>query len=515
VNVESIGEVEALRKRIIPNPKEFTNAAKYMSRLGLFCTSDRPSLEIPTTDFEKIDDLKSKDGALVTDGAGYIRLSLATQLFEQLQESKPVPSAFQFRCRGLKGVLVVLPDDHAVFEGHQGKILYRPSQKKFSSDHTVMGIVKEAKVHHVTLNREAINLLESLYLSRKGKDKWNLPNVLVEKQERFLEDAAQFLEDSTDAARELTKFLEPSELELIKTNFDLVTEPHFFRLLRTCHRIGVSDLCKRANLPIKDGGLFLGIPDYSGRLETDQVFLKIPAEELEEDSNGRDRVILGPVIMYRNPCLHPGDIRLVTAVDVPELHLTPSVVVLPADAADYSLAASCSGGDLDGDQFSVIWDKSLLPPDELCQPPCNYEELPCGEPEEVPDATEPEHLAEFFIKCIRNDALGRVANMHLALCDQLPHGAMDGVAKRLAQSQAVAVDFPKTGKVPEVPQEALDRVKSLGYPDFMEKKGGESYVSKKVLGELYRGCKSYLFNFDIEEEEKRKIPLDKGRGSIL
>lgn len=374
-------EVEGLRRRIIADPTKFKNAAKYMSRLGLFCTSDRPSLKIPKEDFEEIDDDKALDGALVTDGAGYIRLSLATQLFDQLAEPKPAPSAFQFRCRGLKGVLVVLPDDHHVFAGHTGRILYRPSQEKFSSDHTVMGIVKEAKVHRVTLNRESINLLESLYLSRKAKEEqWNLPNVLVEKQEAFLEEAAQFLEHSSDAARELTKFMQPKELEELKACFDLVAEPHFFRLLRTCHRIGVSDLCKRANLPIKDGCLVLGIPDYSGLLTTDQIFLKIPAEE---EAGGRDRVIQGPVIIYRNPCLHPGDIRLVTAVDVPELHLTPSVVVLPAAAADYSLAASCSGGDLDGDQFSVIWDKELVPPADLCVEPCDYEALPGGEAEEA------------------------------------------------------------------------------------------------------------------------------------
>jgi len=185
VNVEDPSEVEELRKRIIPDPSKFKNAAKYMSRLGLFCTSDRPSQEIPTEDFEEIPDLAAKDGALVTDGAGYIRLSLATQLFDHLEEPRPVPSAFQFRCRGLKGVLVVLPDEHTVFEGHRGKILYRPSQEKFASVHTVMGIVKEAKVHRVTLNRESINLLESLYLSRKAKEQWNLPNVLVEKQEAF------------------------------------------------------------------------------------------------------------------------------------------------------------------------------------------------------------------------------------------------------------------------------------------------------------------------------------------
>ena len=78
MDVGSVEEAESLRRSIIADPSEFNNVAKYMSRLGLFCTSDRPShLELAEADFERIDDLEAKDGALVTDGAGYVRLSLA------------------------------------------------------------------------------------------------------------------------------------------------------------------------------------------------------------------------------------------------------------------------------------------------------------------------------------------------------------------------------------------------------------------------------------------------------
>jgi len=31
------------------------------------------------------------------------------------------------------------------------------------------------------------------------------------------------------------------------------------------------------------------------------------------------KVLTGDVLMFRNPCLHPGDLRLVRAVDLPEL----------------------------------------------------------------------------------------------------------------------------------------------------------------------------------------------------
>merc|ERR1719317_793862 len=104
--------------------------------------------------------------------------------------------------------------------------------------------------------------------------------------------------------------------------------------------------------------------------------------------------------------------------------------------------------------------------------------------------------------------LGRVAHMHLALCDILDSGAVDPMARKLAETQAVAVDYPKTGVAPKVPKEALDKVKDSGYPDFMQKKTAESYPSSKILGKLFQASKSYLFAFDISEEEFRKIPLD-------
>ena len=38
-------------------------------------------------------------------------------------------------------------------------------------------------------------------------------------------------------------------------------------------------------------------------------------------------ILTGPVVVTRNPCLHPGDVRLLTAVDAPPLvHLVDCVV---------------------------------------------------------------------------------------------------------------------------------------------------------------------------------------------
>ncbi len=97
VTAKSWQEAAALRRRIVRNPAQFNNVAQYISRLGLFCTADRPSrLQLALSDFELIDDMKARDGALVTDGAGYIRLALATRLFQAVLQIRPevVPVTF-------------------------------------------------------------------------------------------------------------------------------------------------------------------------------------------------------------------------------------------------------------------------------------------------------------------------------------------------------------------------------------------------------------------------------------
>ena len=35
----------------------------------------------------------------------------------------------------------------------------------------------------------------------------------------------------------------------------------------------------------------------------------------------------------------------------------------------------CSGGDLDGDQFGVVWDQRLIPPPNRECPPMDYDSL--------------------------------------------------------------------------------------------------------------------------------------------
>jgi hypothetical protein len=185
-----------------------------------------------------------------------------------------------------------------------------------------------------------------------------------------------------------------------------------------------------------------------------------------------------------------GDLRVVTAIDRPELRHLLNVVVLNVDPVGPSLSVACSGGDLDGDMFSCIWYSPLVPPKSHEISPMDYG----GIAERAKLSAPPVHSSaeEFFVRVLSNECLGRVAHMHLALCDQLPLGALDVTAIALAEAQSLAVDYPKTMVPPQVPKNALDMINENGYPDFMEKK--QSYSSDKLIGLLYRKCKSFSFD---------------------
>ena len=496
INVSDFAEIKQIRNQIIKNPEKFKSSAKYSSRLGLFGTSDQSAGFLPPELLESIPDEEAQDGSLVTDGAGYIKETVALDLFQKCKMSGR-PSAFQFRCGGKKGVFVVLPDNHPKFSGKTGSILYRDSQHKFDSDHYEMGIVKETQVHKLSLNRQIITLLESLQLA--STTPWNITQTFIENQDTYLDATAKILEDKADAASALQDYLQGDFVTKVSNNFDICEEPFFFRLLRCLHKIKVSDLCRKANLPVNKGCLVMGIPDYSDKLKTDEVFLQICKDGYPPN------IITGSVIVYRNPCLDPGDVRLVKAVDISDLHYSKNVLILPGKNSTYSLAASCSGGDLDGDQFSVIWDEKYLPPSHICKEPEDYSKHG-GSSLESETATSETDLANFFTDCMSNSSLGQIANKHLALCDIQDLGAMDPLCIELARQHSIAVDSVKTGIQPRIPTKADQILKSSKFPDFMEK--NESYPSDKVLGFLYRHCKSFLFTYDLDEIEKRKIPLD-------
>jgi RNA-dependent RNA polymerase len=123
--------------------------------------------------------------------------------------------------------------------------------------------------------------------------------------------------------------------------------------------------------------------------------------------------MLGDVLVTRNPCTHPGDLRVLTAVDRPELRHLVNVIVF-STLGERPNCQMMAGGDLDGDVYFVSWDRDLLKyltPENMMEP-ASY-----VKPTVLKEKPDSETLADYFVFYLERDVLGKLANMHLALCD--------------------------------------------------------------------------------------------------
>lgn len=241
-------------------------------------------------------------------------------------------------------------------------------------------------------------------------------------------------------------------------------------LKRTLHQ-----LRQKQKIFLKKSGCLMGVVDEKNVLSYGQCYLQVP-----------EGVIEGPVIVAKNPCLHPGDLRVLEAVSAASLKHLQNVLVFPS-SGPRPHTNECSGSDLDGDLYFVSWEGRLVPPST--QEPMIYDSVPAAESS---DRFGHRTLIDFFQTFVTNDKLGQIDNLHLAVADSSPDYANDPCCIRLSELHAVAVDFAKTGNVVQIPKE----LQNLPFPDFMEH-AGETYESEKILGLLYR---------DVKEIPELEIP---------
>lgn len=106
---------------------------------------------------------------------------------------------------------------------------------------------------------------------------------------------------------------------------------------------------QKCRILVPSSRLLFGVCDHKDVLSPGECYIRVT-----QNADGKPRTIIGAnVLIARNPCLHPGDLRKLRAVDKPELsHLSDCIVFStrgPRPAADMM-----SGGDLDGDTCRSI-----------------------------------------------------------------------------------------------------------------------------------------------------------------
>ncbi|PHH63551.1 hypothetical protein CDD81_5738 [Ophiocordyceps australis] len=430
--------------------------AKYAARLGQCFSTTRQIRSIFQPKTQRIPDIE-RNGYCFTDGVGMISQFVARLIIEEVSlDVLEEPTAFQFRMGGCKGVLAVWPQAKGL------DVLVRASQEKFKAETNGLEIIRCAKYSTATLNRQTITILENLGVPI------SVFKGLLERQIREYQSA---MTSNQVAIELLTKYVDENQstlalAELLKAGFKSndIQEPFVLNLLNLWRSWSLKLLKEKARIQVEKSAFVLGCVDETGTLRGHM--------EESEGSSSKDINQLPQIFLQLTNPSEYGDIRVVHAVDNPELHHLKDVVVFPS-TGDRPIPSMLSGGDLDGDDFFVFWDEQLIP-NEWNFAPMNYTG---PEPVQLKRDVHVDDIRDFFVKYMKNDVLGLIATAHLGQADQ--HSPKSRNCLKLAELHSQAVDYPKTGEPAELPSKLMPK----RWPHFMEKKN--SYQSKKALGVIY------------------------------
>ncbi|KAF2691528.1 RdRP-domain-containing protein [Lentithecium fluviatile CBS 122367] len=461
-------------------------AAKFGARLGQ-CFSTTRAIKSINVKIEMIPDVE-RNGFTFTDGVGCISPLLAKMTADEMglpNAFENPPSLFQFRLGGCKGVLAL---DLKI----PGSVVHiRPSQYKFEAQNVGLEIIRASALAVACFNRQLIIILSTLGVPDSN---------FIRKQQEMVNYFERATIDEAVALEKLQRNVDLNQTtlkmaDMILDGFMEHKDPFMMSLLQLWRAYNIKYLKEKARIVIEQGAFVLGCVDETATLRghfndpqsredatreeklatLPEIFLRIS----DHTKKGHYKTIEKICVLARNPSLHAGDVRVVRAVDVPALHHLKNVVVLP-QTGDRDIANMCSGGDLDGDDYIILWDSDFLP-EIINEPPMDFAS---DKPVESEDPITVKDITNFFVTYMKNDSLRQIATAHLAQADFNEEGSRAEICLELARLHSQAVDYPKSG----IPARMDRELRPRKWPHFQENRNRPShkiYESKKILGMLY------------------------------
>ncbi|KAG8715948.1 hypothetical protein FRC11_012567 [Ceratobasidium sp. 423] len=357
----------------------------------------------------------------MTDGAGFINAAAMNQVTSRMKWSS-VPVSIQARIGGSKGLFILhpsdrLPDDppRIYIRPSQIKVKLDPDTRRWCPSHRILDVlirntmstgvqVTDQVIMNLSHNMVQTSTLDSLTRThiesaslipyvKEGRliQLWETIFTRSKVQESILKGLtpdsiarAQGLGSIKENEQDLldAKFcyqpdphsghppnFETQALGLLQSGFDAKFTPLFNRIesLQKSILFGLDEKC---HLHIPHSACALIIPDPLGVLEAGEVFCGF--NRPTRDNSGTDiSTVTGPVLVTRNPCILPSDVRKVIAVECPELWTAGYTdVIVFSVKGECSLASMLGGGDYDGDTVILIWEEAIV--NQFINSPTHY-----------------------------------------------------------------------------------------------------------------------------------------------
>jgi len=488
-------------EKVLKKCGDFSNikiVAKYGARIGQTLTSTLKTIEIPgecnsyTNDVKNENyfdpkakrNLKAEKVYDFSDGVGTISYDLAEKIAQALDLNK-VPAAFQARYMGCKGVWTVIFNstinkikgnnyEKIINRLNENKIeffnqiLIRDSQKKFEmtpaqlEQKKFFEVCNYSKFIKCYLNRQIILLLSSIGINE---------SVFMRKLKVYNDSLAR-----DDFVLSLIQIEDWNRIfsKMIKSGINMSNDRLMRFVISSNKDILYKELKKRTRIFIEEGAYVIGIMDEFGILEYGEAFLKIKNEKI-------DLILNKKCAVTKCPCLHPGDIRLLSFKKYDPKKPETKIYQMFEDYENVLIFPSkgkrphpneISGSDLDGDQYFVFYDNDLCKINQV--DPMDYSDN--TKSLEKNNITQKD-VIEFFANYSINSNLGLIADAHMAHADA--RGANDPICIELAKKFALSVDAPKTGA-----KVTLDESKGENpeeYPHYMTNNSKKYFSFWKIV----------------------------------
>ena len=467
------------------NYSKIKNVAKFGARVSQNLTTTIKTIKIPSKNIIKINDITKESSIeiydqenklkkktkkikyIFSDGVGKISYNLAKKISQILKLNDGIPSCFQGRFLGCKGVWTTM------FQDFNNNIYIRPSQDKYfvkpKREENYFELCDYSRYIQAYLNRQIILLLNCLGIKNEVFIKKLINYEKNLKSEKFVLGLIHYTEWSS-------LFQTMYKYGINKTNDRLIKS-----LVESNINLLYNDIKNKARIYIEDSAYVMGIMDEFNILEYGEAFLHIKTKN-------KDLILNQKCAIAKCPCLHPGDIRILdfkkydpkTKKETEKYKIFEpyeNVIIFPSKGPRPH-PNECSGSDLDGDYYFVFYDKDLIPKESNIIPPMNYSfDIKSLEKKHITI----NDIIEYFAEYTNLNNLGIIGDAHLALSDQDKNGAMGYIPMKLARIFSQAVDAPKTGLKIELSEDETARK----FPHYMGKKKNKSYVSNNILGIIY------------------------------
>uniref|UniRef100_A0AC34EZG6 RNA-dependent RNA polymerase n=1 Tax=Panagrolaimus sp. ES5 TaxID=591445 RepID=A0AC34EZG6_9BILA len=479
-------------------------AAKVAARIGLFFSSSMQCGEIMRGEVLVIDDIESDtlDSAgkpyCFSDGCGSISYQVAENFAAQLGLDY-VPSAFQIRFCGFKGMLAVdTTDKRLIGNGGEYIACFRKSQEKFevldNGKPVDFDIVSFSKPAQAKLHQPFIAIMYWLAL-KTGKLEEFLYRLCQMQNQTFHDilNPLLFEDEFFNVFRKLPKYF---PIVCMRTE-NLMNEP-FLRSMVVAYTMEKARLlATKTQLYINpnDGRSAFGIIDTTGSLKEGEVFFQYSI--YRNPTASASKIHTGDVGVTRSPIYHAGNIRFVQAVDAPALHHLKDVLVFPA-CGIRPLTDQTGGGDLDGDRYLIFWNKAFLFSNS---DPADYsvhgtENLARVNLDQLQEASV-NHRKEYM----QNDNIRSTSKTHLAHLCNLPPDHPD--VERIAKKADVAVNYFKSG----ICAKKLKSNEVMSFnPKYMNKRHLPAFTNSNILNQLHDFSDTFYNWIKIAfQEDKNRI----------